>query len=462
MNVVFILMDDMGWRDLSCYGSDFYETPNIDRLARESMTFTNAYASCPVCSPTRASVMTGKYPARLGITDWIDNSKPAGHTRGRVIDAPYKKELSYDDLTIAQAFKAAGYRTWHVGKWHLGGDERHWPLQHGFDVNFGGCHMGMPWHGYYAPWKIPTLSESTDGTYLTDRLTDEAVKLISESDGTPFFMYFAHYAVHTPIQAKKEYVPYFEDKARRLLRDKVNPLIQGEVFPCEHKKTQRVTRRVIQSDAAYAAMIRSVDESVGRVVAALKEKGVYEDTVIVFTSDNGGLSTAEGSPTTNAPLAEGKGWMYDGGVREPLIFRAPGATRPGSVCEEPTTTPDFYPTLLQLCGLSLRPQQHMDGVSILPLLREEPFARGPLFWHYPHYGNQGGTPGCSVREGDYKLIQFFEDGHIELYNLREDISETCDLAQARPDIAARLLARLQAWQNDVCAVFPERNDGYQP
>jgi arylsulfatase A-like enzyme len=343
-----------------------------------------------------------------------------------------------------------------VGKWHLGGPE-HSPLAFGFDVNVGGSDKGCPEHGYFAPWKLPNLPESPDGTYLTDRITDEAIALIRASDGRPFFLNWCHYAVHTPIQAPADLVAKYAAKARALGIDQDAAIEAGEFFPCEHKRTQRVQRRKIQSDPVYAAMIENLDTNVGRLLAALAETGQLENTLIIFTSDNGGLATSEGSPTSNLPLAEGKGWMYEGGTREPLLVRWPGVVAPGSACATPVTSPDFYPTLLDAAGLPRRPEQHVDGVGVLPLLRGEAMARGPIFWHYPHYGNQGGTPGSSVRDGDWKLIEFFEDGRLELYHLGDDPAETRNHAADNPAVTQRLHAELVAWRASIEALIPQRN-----
>jgi arylsulfatase A-like enzyme len=456
-NFIFILIDDMGWRDLGCYGSTFYETPNLDRLAAEGVQFTNAYAACPVCSPTRASILAGRYPARVGVTDFI-----GGRSRGRLISAPYIDHLPLEEFNLARALKAAGYATWHVGKWHLGG-EPYWPEKQGFDVNVGGCSWGMPMKGYFSPWGNPRLADGPEGQYLTDRLTDEAIRLIRENDGTPFFLNLWHYAVHIPIQVKPADAAKYEKKARDLGLDKIDPFIVGEAFPCEHKKDKRVIRRTIQSDPAYAAMVENLDWNVGRVLGALDDAGLVDDTVVVFTSDNGGLATAEGSPTSNAPLAEGKGWMYEGGTREPLLIRWPGRIMSGSLCDVPVTSPDFYPTILEMAGLSPRPEQHCDGESFWPVLEGSgALRREGIFCHYPHYGNQGGAPGCSVRCGDYKLIEFFEDNHVELYNLREDCGEQVDLAPAEPAVREQLRGMLHEWLASVEARIPQANPDYAP
>ena len=456
-NFIFVLIDDLGWRDLSCYGSQFYETPNLDRLCAEGMRFTDAYAACPVCSPTRASILSGKYPARVGVTDWI-----GGHTRGKLLDAPYIDHLPLEEKSLAKALNGAGYATWHVGKWHLG-KESYWPEKHGFEENVAGCHMGSPWRGYFSPWQIPTLKDGPEGQYLTDRLTDEAVRLIKSNEGRPFFLNLWYYTVHTPIQAKEAKIAKYEAKAKEMGLDTVKTFEEGDFFPCEHKKDQRIMRRLVQSDPVYAAMIESLDESIGRVLQAVEESGQTENTVIIFTSDNGGLATSEGSPTCNAPLAEGKGWMYEGGTREPLFIKWPGVIQAGSVCDVPVSSPDFYPTLLEMAALDPIPEQHVDGVSLVPLLKgAKDLDREAIFWHYPHYANQGGTPGSSIRAGDYKLIEFFEDDTIELYNLGADIGEEHDLAAKEPELAAKLRQQLADWRRSVDAKLPQPNPDYVP
>ncbi|MBI93482.1 MAG: sulfatase [Gemmatimonadaceae bacterium] len=465
-NIILILIDDMGWKDLGCYGSSFYETPNIDRLCRSGMRFTDAYAACPVCSPTRASLLTGKYPATVGITDWIDWNGHVHPARGAVIDVPYLKELPSSEHSLASAMREGGYQTWHVGKWHLGG-EGHLPQDHGFDVNIGGYHMGSPGRGgYFSPWSIDPLVDADvpDGIYLTDYLTDHVVELITGAgDDQPFFLNLWYYSVHTPIQAKADRIARYEQKARDLGLDQLETFSEDEFHPCEHKKDQHVRRRLFQSDPVYAAMIDSLDENIGRVLDTLDATGHADNTMILFTSDNGGLATSEGSPTCNAPLAEGKGWMYEGGTREPLFVSWPGRIEAGSVCDTPITSPDIYPTLLEVAGLPALPDQHVDGESLGPLLhRRGELERASIFWHYPHYGNQGGTPGSSIRSGDWKLIEFFDDGRRELYNLRLDIGEDDDRLDAEPAIAADLHNQLAAWRESVAAKIPAPNPTWEP
>jgi arylsulfatase A-like enzyme len=462
-NLIIFLADDLGWTDLGCYGSAFYETPNLDRLASQGMRFTNAYAACPVCSPTRASLLTGKYPARVGVTDWIDWGAHLHPARGALIDAPYLKGLPLSERTIAQVLRENAYRTWHVGKWHLGG-EGHLPHQMGFELNVGGCHHGSPGRGgYFSPWSIEALAgeDVPAGTYLSDYLTDRAIELI-RSDGAPFFLNMWYYLVHTPIQAPEPLVERYRQKAKEIGLDRREAFAEGNYYPCEHKKGKRIQRRLFHSDPVYAAMVEKLDESVGRILGALEETGKKDDTLVIFTSDNGGLATSEGSPTTNRPLSEGKGWMYDGGTREPLIVRWPGVTQPGAVTDAVVTSPDFYPTVVDAVGLTDREPSPPDGKSFAHILRGEHEERGPVFWHYPHYGNQGGTPGAAVRHGDWKLIRFFEDGHEELYNVKEDAGEEKNRAAEHPDKVRELSETLEDWLQKVEAKLPARNPDYVP
>jgi arylsulfatase A-like enzyme len=457
-NIVFILIDDLGWRDLGCYGSSFYETPNIDKLATLGMSFTNAYATCPVCSPTRASILTGKYPARIGLTNYI-----GGKSKGKLIDAPYIEYLPLSEKSIAKVLKEHGYDTWHVGKWHLGG-EKYYPAKHGFNISVGGCHWGIAFKGYFNPWNIPTIddNDAPKGTYLTDYLTDKAIELINSKNDKPYFLNLWYYSVHIPIQAKPEKIEYFREKKERFGLDKIDPFKPGDHFPTERKKKLVIKRRIIQSSANYAAMVHSVDENVGRILEAIEDSGESENTVVFFTSDNGGLSTAEGSPTCNFPLSEGKGWMYEGGVRDPLIVKWPGLIKGNSICEVPMIFTDFYPTFLELAGIDLLPKQHPDGVSILPLLKGEKMMHDrSIYWHYPHYGNQGGTPGSSIRKGNYKLLEFFEDNHVELYNLRDDLEEKNEISIKFPEITEELRSLLQNWRKSLGAKIPQNNPKYK-
>ncbi|MCL2741514.1 MAG: sulfatase [Oscillospiraceae bacterium] len=471
-NIIFILIDDMGWTDIGCFGSSFYETPNIDALARDGMLFTDAYAACPVCSPTRASLMSGKYPATVGVTDWIDHDYELHPVRASLIDAPYIRHLPLSEKSVASALRDGGYATWHVGKWHLGTEE-FWPTNHGFDVNIGGTERGTPGKGYFPPYGIKCFEDGPEGEYLTDRITDEAIRLIKSHDGSkPYYLNLCHFAVHEPIQVKAEDVPKYERKREAMGLDKVTEFEDGEVYPVSPEDRQlRIRRRLVQGHPGYAAMVENLDMNVGRLLEAVRETGGEDDTIVVFTSDNGGVANTEPlaflngnfwdireMPTSNKPLSEGKGWMYEGGVREPLIIKWPSVIKPGGRCPVPVTTPDFYPTLLEAAGLPLIPEQHVDGESILPLLKGgDSLKRDAIFWHYPHYGNQGGEPGSSVRMGDWKLIEFHDGGRLELYNLRDDIGEDNDLAAEMPDKVAEMHGRLKAWRESVGARMPERN-----
>ena len=469
-NIVFILVDDLGWADIACFGSQFYETPNIDALAKSGVKMTSAYAACPVCSPTRGSIMTGKYPARTQTTDWF-----GGNRRAKLQPAPYKRYLPLEEVTIAETLKEHGYRTFFAGKWHLGGED-YFPEKQGFDMNKGGGSRGSPYKsygnpglekepnspgGYFSLYANPQLEDGPKGEYLTDRLTDETVTFIEASKDDPFFAYLSFYSVHNPLQAKEEYVKKFKDKLAKMPKPK-----GPEIIP-EHKNSARQ----IQQNPVYAAMIYSVDENVGKLMKALDALGLADDTMVVFTSDNGGLSTSEGpNPwdwtsqghnTANLPLRGGKGWLYEGGVRVPTIVRFPGVTKAGSVCDVPVTSTDYYPTFLDVAGLPAKPKQHADGVSIVAALKGGKLDRKAIYWHYPHYGNQGGRPGSSVRAGDYKLIEFFEDDSVELYNLRDDIGEKKDLSAAMPETVAELRKRLHAWLANVDAKMMKPNPAYK-
>jgi len=453
-NILFILIDDMGWRDLGCYGSAFYETPHIDRLAAEGMRFTGAYAACPVCSPSRASILSGKYPATVGVTDWIDHGS-FHPCYGKLIDAPYTKYLPLTEKSLASALKEGGYQTWHVGKWHLG-QEPYYPKHHGFDVNIGGCELGHPHHGYFSPYGIENLPDGPEGEYLTDRLTEEAIRCIENNDGTPFFLNLWHYAVHTPIECPAKEEEKYRQKRADTGLDDVEELEEGEFFPTEQKRGQRLCRRLVQSHPGYGGMLENLDKNIGRLLEALERTGQSDNTIVIFTSDNGGLSTAEGSPTCNSPLSEGKGFVREGGVRVPLCIKWPSMIEPGSLCDTPVTGTDFYPTLLEAAGLPLLPEQHCDGVSLAPLFRGEALSRDAIYWHYPHYGNQGGTPAAAVRMGDYKLIRFFEGDWFELYNLAEDIEETTDLSGKLPGLAQSMSESLSRWLASVKARIPKK------
>lgn len=454
-NFLFILVDDLGWKDLGCFGSSFYETPNVDRLRAGGMKFTDAYAACPVCSPTRASIMTGKYPARTGITTYISvrgHNQPERWRRNtKLLPAPYEDRMALDETTLAEALHGAGYSTFFAGKWHLG-PEGYWPTDQGFDVNKGGCHWGAPMGKgrYFVPYQNPTLEDGPQGEYLPERLGRETVNFIRQHKDEPFLAYLSFYDVHIPLMTTDTLREKYEEKRESI---EVEGPIWGTV------KGSKV--RLKQLHTVYAGMVEAMDQAVGRVLDTLDELNLDKNTVVIFMSDNGGLSTSEGHPTANVPLKAGKGWLYEGGIREPMMIRWPGVTKPGSTCHTPVISTDFYPTMLEMAGLPQKPNQHMDGKSLVPLLRGKSMDRGPLFWHFPHYGNQGGLPGAAMRDGKWKFIRRYEDNSLELYNLEKDLGEENNLVKQEAERARRMNRRLDDWLESVDARFPAPNPNYR-
>lgn len=447
-NIVFIVADDLGWADLGCYCSKFYETPHLDRLAKQGMRFTDAYAASNVCSPTRAAILTGKSPARLHLTDWLTGRLDRPDQKLNRPD--FQKFLPLEEVTLAEAVKQAGYQTAFIGKWHLGEESKYWPEHQGFDLNIGGCGKGHP-PSYFSPYGITNLTDGPQGEHLDERLASEAMQFIERCGDKPFFLYLAHYAVHTPIQARPEVVAKYQAKAAKL--KPTGP---------EFETDRGFNVRQIQNHPTYAAMMESLDVSVGRVLAKLDQLGLTTNTIVIFTSDNGGLSTAEGSPTSNVPLRAGKGWAYEGGVRVPLLIKWPGVTKSGGVSAAPVISTDFYPTILEMLGLPLRPQQHRDGESIVAALRGDSLPERPLFWHYPHYSNQGGTPHGAVRLGDFKLIEWYEDMSVELFDLKNDPGERRDISKLHPEKVTALRQSLRDWRERVSAQMPTANLDYRP
>jgi arylsulfatase A len=425
-NVIVVFVDDMGWKDLSCQGSSFFETPHVDRLAASGLRFTAGYSACTVCSPSRAAVMTGQYPARLHLTDWI-----AGHRRphARLTVPDWQMALPLEIVTVAERLQGAGYATASIGKWHLGGPD-HFPEHQGFDTNIGGYDRGQP-PSYFAPYRIPTLAEGPAGEYLTDREAAEAVRFITANRDRPFFLYLPHYCVHTPIQGKPDVTAKYASKAA----------------PGQEPKTD-----------AYAAMVESVDDALGRILDTLESLGIRDRTAIFFTSDNGGLAKV----TDTRPLRAGKGSAYEGGVRVPFIVSWPGLTRPGTTSDEPVITPDIPATILDLTGVGAAPGQPLDGRSLAAVFRGEPLGRDALYWHYPHYHPGGATPYSAIRAGLWRLVHFYEDGRSELYHLGEDGGETTDRAAREPERTAALKAKLDAWLAAVAAQFPTANPAFDP
>ena len=448
-NVVVFLADDLGWRDLGYAGSTFYESPNIDALAKRGTVFTQAYAAGPVCSPTRAAILTGRYPARVGVTDWIGGPQPEEARKlprwnvKPMLPAAYKEQLPLEDVTIAEAMREAGYATCFLGKWHLGGPKFHPTLQ-GFDASIGATQRGSPAkNGYFAPYNdFIELSPGPVGEHLDLRLANEASTWIGKRDGEkPFFLYFSLFDVHTPLMAPAETIRHFEDKKAKLgLSD-------------DFAKEGESKLRSNHAHTTYAAMVKTMDDCVGIVTRQLESQGLLDDTIIVFTSDNGGVSTAEGWPTSNAPLRAGKGWPYEGGVRVPLLLVAPGISKPGTTSDVLAISTDLFPTLLAACGVAPREKDHVDGISLLPAVRGETSTDRPLFWHYPHYGNQGGSPYSAIRSGDWKLIAFHETKHpAELYNLAHDPHENQNVAESNEPRVKEMLTALNAWKQSVGAV----------
>ena len=436
-NIIYINADDLGWADLGFQGSSYYLTPNIDNLASQGMVFTNAYAPAANCAPSRASCLTGQYTPRHGI--YTVGSSERGKTEDRKI-IPVKNTLfiNPDNLTIASVLREAGYRTCAIGKWHVSED----PLLNGFEINIAGGKWGGPYHpGYHSPYNYPNCVQEKPGEYLTDRLTDEAINFITGNRGNPFFLYLAHYAVHSPLQAKKDKIESFDAK----------------------------TKNRAHNNSTYAAMISSLDDSVGRILAALDRLGLAENTLLLFTSDNGGVWKT----SKQWPLRAGKGSYYEGGIREPMIVSWPGKVEAGSVCDIPVSGIDFFPTFLAAAEIEFPEGKILDGVSLMPLLLGKgTFPERPLFWHFPIYleayfkdepfetrdAKFRTRPGSAMRLGKWKLLEFFENRGIELYNLESDIGETLNLAAAHPEITAQLHTRLRAWRVKTDAPVPRKQN----
>lgn len=463
-NVIVFFVDDLGWTDLGCFGSDFYETPSIDQLAANGVRFTQAYAACTVCSPSRAALLTGKSPARLHVTDFIP-----GHAieNTPLLIPDWTQRLEREHVTIAELLQEAGYHTAHIGKWHLTPRDRNddpnddgnypqfYPQQQGYDVNIGGCERGAPASYFWPYGRGATLEErrqnntfntipasaheqATADTYLTDQLADEAVRLLAKFDQDPFFLSFSFYNVHTPLQGRQDLVKKYRQKLQSHPRGR-------------------------HQNPVYAAMVESMDQAVGRVLQQLSDQGVSDRTLVILTSDNGGLAPRA---TSNHPLRQGKGSIYEGGVRVPAIVTWPGVTRKNAVCSQPMITMDIFPTIMQAtetawpAGL----QETIDGLSLLPLLKNPESAvleRTALYWHYPHYHMMGGIPHSTIRAGNWKLIER-HGGSVELYHLAEDIHEDHDLAADRPDRVNQLRQQLQAWRESVGAQMPVANPQYDP
>lgn len=440
-NVVLIVADDLGAMDLGCYGSKFHRTPHLDKLAADGMRFTQSYSACPVCSPSRAAIMTGQYPPRFQLTDWLPGR---GDRPDQQLKRPtLRNHLPLEATTIAESLKPAGYVCASIGKWHLGG-EGFEPTKQGFEVNIAGDAAGSP-QSYFAPFSkpngkvMPGLNDAAAGEYLPDRLTTEAVKFIDANRERPFFLYLPHFTPHTPLKAKDDVV---------------------KKYPAAG------TFRGQQNNPIYAAMLESLDDSVGRIIAKLDELKLSDRTIVLFTSDNGGLATTEGPntpATSNAPLREGKGWLYEGGIRTPLLVKWPGSIKTNSTSDVPVCGIDLLPTIRDICVLEQTESLKIDGVSLLPLLKQSgTIERDSLFWHYPHYANQGGKPGAVVRSGEWKLVEFYEEGRRELFHVAKDASESRNLAEQEPARVREMSEKLAAWRKEVGALMPEPNPDYTP
>ena len=454
-NIVFILADDLGYKDLGCYGSTFYDTPNLDALAKKGVLFTDAYAACPVCSPTRASLLSGQYQQRTGVTDWIGAAQPDRWKRNtKLLPAPYTTELPLQTVTMAEMLKTQGYATGFFGKWHLG-SEGFWPEDQGFDVNKGGTSSGSPPRGggrYFSPYNNPRLTDGPKGEYLPDRLATEVNTFIEANRDKPFLAYFSFYEVHGPHMTTPELKAKYDKRVEeRGLQGKWDREEEADIYVREN-----------QTNPVFAGMVEAMDAAAGKVLNKLKELGLEENTIVVFTSDNGGVATAEGWPTSIKPLRGGKGWLYEGGIREPLLVRWPGVTTAGSVSKVPVNSPDFYTTFMKATGASAPANQPLDGIDLKPILQGQAAPMRALFWEYPRYGNQGGAPGSVVRLGDWKLIHWFEGDKIELFDLANDIGEQNDLAAQQPQRVESMRALLNTWRKEVGAQGPTPNPNYDP
>lgn len=444
-NVLFILVDDLGKRDLSYEGSKYYETPNVDKLASISTNFCNGYAACQVCSPSRAAIMTGKAPARLKITDWIgaatgENWRKQGRS-DKLLPAAYELELPKEEVTLAEAFKSKGYSTFFAGKWHLGGLGSH-PEDHGFEINIGGNDKGSPMGGFFDPYTNPNLSNREPGENLSMRLAKETASFVESTNGKPFFAFLSFYAVHGPIQTTEERWEKYRKKA-----------LKNEVKEQGFGMERNLPIRLYQDNPVYAGLVEQMDLAVGHVLDALEKAGLDKNTIVVFTSDNGGVASGDAYATSNSPLRGGKGYQWEGGIKEPYLIKVPWAKTPKEV-KTPVIGMDFYPTLLDLCGISLKPNQHMDGQSLRPLLEDKKIAERALFWHYPHYGNQGGEPSSIIREGNWKLIYYWENGTSELYELQADPSEQNNVYGAHLQKGQDLKEKLMLWLQETNAALP--------
>lgn len=453
-NIVFILADDLGITDLSNEGSNYYESPHIDRISKMGMKFNRGYATCQVCSPSRASILTGKYPVNHGITTWIGDASGEDWRKRKRHDShlppDYEWNLRASEHTLAEVLQGAGYRTFFAGKWHLG-SEGSWPTDHGFDVNKGGWDVGGPRGGYFAPWQNPNLKAGPNGESLPIRLGQETAKFIESNKDKPFLAYLSFYAVHSPIQTTPTLWKKYQEKA-------VSAGLVKERFIND----RRLPVRQVQDCPVYAGLIEQMDEGVGVVLKKLDELGLTENTIICFTSDNGGVSSGDNFSTSCLPYRGGKGRQWEGGIREPFYLYAPGVTKAGTETDVPASGIDWYPTLLELAGVSAPKEQQVDGISLLPLLKGEATEDRALYWHYPHYGNQGGEPSSIIMEDQWKLIYYHEDGRHELYNIEQDPGERRDVMTRQRLRTNSMKSRLRKWLLATRAKFPTKDPQFDP
>lgn len=449
-NILFIIADDYGYHDLSSRGSDYYETPNLDRLAGESMIFTNGYSAHRVCSPARASIMSGKFPARHGITDWIgartgeDWREQGRHSK--LLPPDYVDHLPHEYHVLPEAMKENGYKTFFAGKWHLG-NEGSYPEDHGFDINQGGFEAGGPYTGgYFSPFNNPKMDDHPEekGMSLPEKLAKETSSFIEQYKDTTFFAFLSFYAVHSPIQSSQEKWRKYRDKAEAMGIAETG-FEMGYFLPI----------RQVQDNPVYAGLVEHMDDAVGSVLETLKTHGLEENTIVIFTSDHGGVAAGDNYSTSNLPLRGGKGYQYEGGLKVPYFIKVPWLDHHGTENHTPVNGTDFYPTILDLTDNELRPDEHQDGVSLVPLLKGSSIAERPLIWHYPHYGNQGGRPSSVIREGTWKLIRYHADSSEVLYDLEKDFREATDVYHEHPQIAERLSNRLSYALSEMGAKFPE-------
>ena len=478
-NIVFFLVDDLGWSDVGCYGSTFHETPHIDRLAKEGMRFDNAYSTCHVCSPSRASILTGKYPARTDLTEWLGGRPERAYEK--LHSAKKLMSLPADEITLAETLKKHGYAAANYGKAHL----RVNPKTYGFDEAITGW-VRSYFHPF-SPQYAKTLP-AKNGDYYTDKLTDAALDFIERNKDRPFFVHLEHFAVHDPIQGRKDLVAKYRKKLAAMPKPKGPeyilepnpdgpPLTAAELKALEkddrlqlHQDKRVWWVKQVQDNVEFAGMLEATDESLGRIRAKLEELGLAENTIVIFTADNGGMSASNqyrgiNHPrrvldsrfaSSNLPLRGAKGWNYEGGIRVPLIVHWPGQTKANSLSHAMVTGTDFYPTLLEMINLPALPKQHVDGKSFVPALKGKPHDRGPIYWHFPHYSNHGyQSPGGAIRLGNYKLLEYYENGNVQLFDLEKDLGEQNDLSKAQPETTKKLLKMLQDWRREVDAKMPQ-------